>query len=470
LLNALNPAFSSLNLLSYSSKDVLEGILLLPKITMNWSKQESNKYLLMSNKAVTKSLVSGLLLASVLAMGCMPAAEPSTDSEYKVEEDKTPQVFSYSADALVKARDNIQAGYALAVESLEMLLRQADELLDVTPWSVIDKPVTPPSGDKRDYYSPGAYWWPNPDTEDGLPYIRKDGQINPDYRTNSDRYPFESMVSAVETLALCYFFTNIEDYAQKATEIIRVWFLDPETGMNPNMRYAQGIPGRMTGRELGVIDVHRINAVIDAIGLIEYSDHWSSDDAEQIHAWFGKFLDWLTAPPLVRFFTERQRNNIATKYDIKVASMALFTGRDELATKVLENAKSLRIEHQIDADGSQPMEMARSLSLSYSIMNLEGLFTLAQLGTFVNVDLYHYEADDGASLRRALEFLAPFINPDKRWPLDDIRPAHRSRLLPSLRRGANVYSIERYEEKIHDFSSVDAIINRRIELLDPFLH
>lgn len=48
----------------------------------------------------------------------------------------------------------------------------------------MDKTLVAASGNKHDYYSFPPYWWPNPDTQDGLPYIRKDGQTNPD--ANSD--------------------------------------------------------------------------------------------------------------------------------------------------------------------------------------------------------------------------------------------------------------------------------------------
>ena len=48
------------------------------------------------------------------------------------------------------------------------------------PPSVMDKGVTPPSGDKHDYMSQAPYWWPDPTKPDGSPYIRKDGERNPE--------------------------------------------------------------------------------------------------------------------------------------------------------------------------------------------------------------------------------------------------------------------------------------------------
>ena len=55
----------------------------------------------------------------------------------------------------------------------KQLLHKADSLLTIKPFSVVNKKVLPPSEDKHDYMSIGPYWWPNPDTPDGLPYIGK---------------------------------------------------------------------------------------------------------------------------------------------------------------------------------------------------------------------------------------------------------------------------------------------------------
>ena len=68
------------------------------------------------------------------------------------------------------------------IEELNRALRDADKLLAEPDPAVTDKGMTPPSGDKHDYISMGRYWWPNPDTEDGLPYVRRDGHSNPDLK------------------------------------------------------------------------------------------------------------------------------------------------------------------------------------------------------------------------------------------------------------------------------------------------
>ena len=63
-------------------------------------------------------------------------------------------------------------------EVLKRLKKNAEKAVARGPYSVMDKKEVGPSGDKHDYLSYARYWWPNPNTSDGLPYIRRDGKTN----------------------------------------------------------------------------------------------------------------------------------------------------------------------------------------------------------------------------------------------------------------------------------------------------
>ena len=98
------------------------------------------------------------------------------------------------------------------------------------------------------------YWWPNPATPNHLPYVRKDGEHNPEASAVEDHNNLGRMAKNVHALALAYYFTGDESDAKRASLLLHVWFLDPATRMNPNMKFAQAILGVNDGRGTGILD------------------------------------------------------------------------------------------------------------------------------------------------------------------------------------------------------------------------
>src|SRR5690606_4692146 len=235
---------------------------------------------------------SYVLLLGVAVLTVAILCGRSAAQELTTRPDETlcaPRVFLLDGEALLKTRQRVREGDPALAPAVEKLRDKADETLEPGPYSVMDKDLVPPSGDKHDYYSFGPYWWPDPDKPDGLPYIRRDGEVNPK-RDTGDRRPMGRMGGAVETLALAYFFTGDERYAEHAARLLRVWFLDEATRMNPHLEYGQAVPGRNKGRGIGIIDTAGLPRLVDAIGLLEGSQHWSEADQQGMQEWFGEYL------------------------------------------------------------------------------------------------------------------------------------------------------------------------------------
>lgn len=347
------------------------------------------------------------------------------------------------------------AGVAPALAKLE---REAQKALTAGPFSVTTKTVTPPSGDKRDYMSQAPYFWPNPKSPNGLPYIRRDGERNPEIDKINNHRVKDQMETAVETLALAYHFKGDEVYAEKATQLLRTFFLDPETRMNPNLEFAQGIPGINTGRGIGLIETRGLTKVVDAIGLLRGSKAWTSADQKGMEMWVGRFLQWMLESNNGRD-EAAAKNNHGTFYDVQVVSFALFLGKKALAKSVLESAKIKRIAIQIEPDGRQPLELARTRAWSYSVGNLDGLMQLARLGERVGVDLWNYETADGRSIRKAIDFLAPYAMGEKKWTYQQLGDWPPQMLFPLIRRASAHYKLP---YKVPDASADDRsnLVNR----------
>ncbi len=377
-----------------------------------------------------------------------------------------PKTYCLAPARLVESKRRIARGDESLKPAMDRLIAEADEALKVGPFSVMDKKLTASSGDKHDYMSLGVYWWPDPKKSDGLPYIRRDGEWNPKTQTNAtDRESFGQLSSVVETLAIASYFTEDRRYAERVRELLRVWFLDTATKMNPHLQFGQGIPGRTEGRAVGIIDTEWLPGLIDAIALLETSGVWTQEDQVAMQAWCRAYLEWLrTSKHGLR--EEKAPNNHGTWYDAQMVSLALYVGRVDLAKEILEKVKTRRIEKHIEPDGSQPAELARTRPLHYSRMNLNGLFLLAEMGRKVDVDLWGYESSDGRSLRKALDFLAPYGDPIKKRPFKQISSYRPVTLFSLLRRGAIAYEDGQYEAFIEKIG-VEDIAGERTNLLWP---
>jgi len=368
--------------------------------------------------------------------------------------------------ALEKAKALAAAGHESAGKALKKLIADADKALAVTPPSVVQKSKVPPSGDKHDYMSIAPYFWPDPATKDGLPYLRKDGKVNPESRDEAanDTLRARLVGSSVETLALAYHFTGEEKYAEHAAKILRTWFLDPATKMTPHFRFAQAIPGVNDGRGTGILEARGLADAADAATLLHGSKHWAAADQQALLAWAATYFEWLTTSK--NGLDERAaKNNHGTWYDVQAAKWALVLGRKDQAKEICAEAASRRIGVQIQPDGKQPLELVRTASFSYSCFNLRALSALAGLGEHAGVDLWKHRAADGRSLVVALDFLVPYLgkNP-KTWTMTQIHESNDDDVLPVLRAAALATGDARYESLLKEYSDHRS---KRLQLLAP---
>jgi hypothetical protein len=375
----------------------------------------------------------------VLALGVALSAAPTTAAaacratEGYGSDFGGRRVFLWSPASLAAAK----AGRA--PEARRAVLARADAALAGPVYSVTHKTRTPPSGDKHDYMSMGPYWWPDPTKPGGEPYIRRDGEVNPERAgTAFDVTAMDRMSAAVEALSLAHYLTDDHRYAARAAELVRAWFLDPALRMNPNMAFAQGVPGRTTGRPEGVLDTYRLIRVVEAVGLIQPAGALSATDLTGLKAWFSAYVDWMGVSANGRG-EATARNNHALWYDLQRAHFALFAERPDVARAIAASFGPRRLAVQVAPDGSLPEELTRTRALHYTAFALQAAAGLADLARCVDVDVWGYETADGRSLRRASTVLAGYAGREGAFPHPEMNPGPSDEMLEAISRAAGAY-------------------------------
>jgi hypothetical protein len=295
------------------------------------------------------------------------------------------------------------------------LIADANRALTQAPLSVVDKTKAPQSGDKHDYFSMAPYWWPDPSKPSGEPYLRRDGAVNPQRNGEGfDANRLSKLSDTVSDLALAHFYTGDMRYAQKAAALIKVWFLDANTKMNPNLSYAQAIPGVSAGRAEGIIDAHRLMPIVESIGLLAPSAVFSQAEMRDLEGWFGALASWMATSPTGR--EERAKsNNHGIFFDLLMTQFSLFARQPQMAVEVVTTFPEQRMVTQFGADGRLAEELSRTRSWHYSHWTLGAIGKLAGLGECVGLDLWRTNLPDGRGLAKSLSFMAQYVARENTW-------------------------------------------------------
>lgn len=367
----------------------------------------------------------------------------------------------------MKEKISLSEDADLLMPALSKLRQEADNLIARDCYSVVNKNHIPPSESMHDYFSLSIYKWPDPNTPDGLPYISRDGYINPEV-AEYDGPRLALMANAVDTLNITYYLTGEEKYAQKAGDFLRTWFLNPETKMNPNMLYAQYVPGnggfieipRYPNRYVagkngkgvyvsfgGIIEGTRLACFIDSIELIRGSTGWSEDDHAHLQQWFREFLQWILESSHGKD-EESCYNNHGSWYCVQAAAYAIFCEDFDTAKEILAKKAPGRIDLQFDEEGRLYEELYRAHSIGYVNYGMASFYNLAQMAKSLDIDLWNYENKHGKPLKKAIEWIIPFLYGSKEWTYPLVSDMNCVGFIPLLYMAADGYNEDAYMDAI----------------------
>jgi hypothetical protein len=294
------------------------------------------------------------------------------------------------------------------------ITKHADASLNANPVHITDAIATKSEGGIHDYYSNGDYWWPNPETTDGLPYIHRDGESNPG-NFDCHRLLLRSMRTHVSHLAAAYVVTGKEIYAEKAVRFLREFFLDEGTKMNPHLLYAQAIPGICAGRGIGIIDTLHLIDVPAAIEALKPSSAMTDDIYQGLKQWFADYLMWMSTHE--NGIKEMNAdNNHGVCWFVQAAAFAWFTGNEDMQRFCRQRYKESLLPDQMAQDGSFPRELARTKPYGYAIFVLDNMITLCHILSTPEDNLWTYELPDGRGIRKGLSYLFPYMKDKSSWP------------------------------------------------------
>ena len=320
-------------------------------------------------------LIKCAFLAFLISFGCSSNDEQEIPPEFTIS-NTGPYIMN--AAHLELLRDEVENNPFLQDE-LNILLTGADQLLGREFSYVTDKTHRPEGATPNDYVSMDRYAWPNSNGEYTI-NARRDGVTNPEIFDDS-RYDRERMAefsSAVYTLSLAYFYSNDESYAEKAAELIKNWFLNIETRMNPNLNFAQirpGQPGSGGGGSPGIIDTNDLIRIVEGVSLIFDSPSWSGTNHKELKEWFYTFSIWIIENYNADAYSS---SNLSTWMDVQRSVYFLFSEQEErLNSNFHISPISQRIDNHINPMGIQANELSRQRQRHYEFFNLRAYMQLS---------------------------------------------------------------------------------------------
>lgn len=297
----------------------------------------------------------------------------------------------------------------------EDILKRADKHLSEKPITITAQYSSRSAGGIHDFYSEGDYWWPDSTNLDG-PYVRRDGMTNPDNFV-AHREAVMRFSELAGNLTSAFLMTKEDKYADAVIRHCQAWFIDEKTKMNPHMLYAQAIKGRVTGRGIGIIDgIHFIEVVQSLIILDKYGK-LDDEDIAEIRNWFSEFLMWLTEHPY-GIKEMNTKNNHAMCWNMQAGIYAVFTNNEDILNSCRNNFTQTLLPNQMATDGSFPLELARTKPYGYALFNLDAMVMNAVILSSENHDLFSFETQDGKSIRKGLEYMAPYVADKSTWQLE----------------------------------------------------
>jgi len=410
--------------------------------------------------------IQGIYAPDVEPIGSLaPVARETDEREVKqrkvLGEKLRPIVKEYidsgntiDADFFEKAKEamiDVQTAEAEKQEGDNEVLKIADKIIH-SPIPLITDKDTSPSEDKRDFVSLSPYWHLD---EAGEPK-QVDTVINPEVESYQDPKKLQTVKNAIYVCSLAANATEDglqkEMYGDYAVSAIKTWFVNNETRMTPSLEYAQIKQGEESGNFYGIIDGAGLVQVVEGVSNLRDAGLIDEETLNGAKEWFDQYLNWLLTSEqgIGKKDAENEKerggeramtNNHGTLYDVQVAYIADFLGKEDIVQDAIQSTKE-RIGTQITPEGEMPEETKRGdMSLDYQVLNLFALSEMATIAEKHGVDLWNYETDDGKGIKKAFKYVGSQLEGKDKTAF---RYNRTGELYYSFRAASQTYGTEEY--------------------------
>jgi hypothetical protein len=177
--------------------------------------------------------------------------------------------------------------------------------------------------------------------------------------------------------------------------------------------------------------------IMDAIQLLKASPVWTDKDQSGMEGWVKDFIQWLGNSKIGKEEMNAP-NNHGVWYDAQLLAYAGFM-RDTSLVKTIYNRVLSRLDKEMDAQGSFPLEMRRTTSLHYSVFILNAYSSLATRFQPLGLDLWKANTPSGKSLRKGFDFILPYLLKKQPWTGPQINEFKQAEAIPLLNKAITQY-------------------------------
>lgn len=353
----------------------------------------------------------------------------------------------YDDKALRIRRRLYQEGNDTALNKLvQQLIKTADkEIKNKAKYSVMSKTLSPRSGDFHDYFSPWGATLAHRDLEMAstdpaevlkAKVILKRRELRATLRI--DYLRLSNCFRNLTVLALAGFFTGEWKYSRKSADQVRMWFINPNTRMNPNINFARcdSIAGHSYGSSSGLNEVADLPFVLDAFRLLHRAKALSDDDMSGLWKWMRKYTGFLNKGlPARRAYFSSSR--LGPLFDLHSASVGTFLGDFPMILRHTSLARGRMFSHFGGVNifghllkpiaGDDIMIASNNRSMHDATEELLIWATLSLVSERVGINMWRFtsrtrENRDGSKdpmLKLAVKAALPYFARKSRWDFND---------------------------------------------------